>query len=142
MIACVASGVVSTTASARFNLTLNGESMSRIVIGPGLYLSGAIAIIAAVSANELLLRWLGSWAGTTRTLGLLTYPLYLVHSELGERLMRTAADLGGWSALTLSLTVVLFVSAFVLRLERYPRRLIQKCAGFRFVRRRPMGDLP
>jgi peptidoglycan/LPS O-acetylase OafA/YrhL len=64
-------------------------------------------------------------------LGLLTYPLYLVHSELGARLIRASAVLGPWPAVATGFGAVLLLSALIVRVERYPRRAILSCFGMR-----------
>lgn len=119
---CMLAGVISTASSARYNLGLHGEPSYRIVIAPALYMLGAVSIAACVLFNDRLTRHLAPFASMTRIVGLLTYPLYLVHSEAGARIMRTAVGLGACSALLIAVGTVLVMAGLVLWLERYLRR--------------------
>jgi peptidoglycan/LPS O-acetylase OafA/YrhL len=56
---------------------------------------GALAFLAAsVAANDALWRRLRAWSEAIRTIGLMTYPVYLIHYVPGLVLMGWLADLG------------------------------------------------
>jgi peptidoglycan/LPS O-acetylase OafA/YrhL len=142
MFACLIAGLISTTASARFNLALNGEPATRILMAPAIYMVGTSAIILSVSYNAKITLIVGRYGSFGRTLGLLTYPLYLVHDEVGIRAIRALASLGGWLAFLLAFTFVMMLAWFALHGEQYPRRLIYAVFERKPTRGRAEADLP
>jgi peptidoglycan/LPS O-acetylase OafA/YrhL len=66
-----------------------------------------------------------------RTLGLITYPLYLVHVELGSAVMLACAPLGAWPALAIGMASILLVARAVLPVESAIRRGLVNMATVR-----------
>lgn len=62
-----------------------------------------------------------------RTIGLMTYPLYLVHEKIGASVLRLNPQTGRWLALVLAIGAALLTSLFVLKLERIIRPLLEEC---------------
>ncbi len=137
ILACIIAGIISTIASARFNLVLNGEPTTRVLIAPAIYMVGVSAIISSVVYNAKIALFVGRYGSFGRTLGLLTYPLYLVHDEVGILVIRALAILGGWPAFLLAVTFVMLLARLALRGERYPRRLI-----YALFERKPAREQP
>lgn len=142
LVACLAAGLIGTAASARFNVVQYHEPAVDLLVAPALYLAGAAAVVLAVLGNDRVARVLRPATGAIRQIGLLTYPLYLVHREVGAAVMRHCAALGGWAAFGLALVAVLLLALAVLRLERYPRALIVALTARRPRPDRPASDLP
>jgi exopolysaccharide production protein ExoZ len=80
------------------------------VLAPIVFWSVAVACIWWSSRSDSHFR--PRTAAFVRTLGLMTYPLYLVHDELGHRFIETMISLGTnkWAALALGTLFVNFVS--------------------------------
>ncbi len=57
-------------------------------------LTGVMLIVGAIRFNPFVWRRLARQAGIVRTLGLATYPFYLLHQEVGKALMRTTEAWG------------------------------------------------
>jgi exopolysaccharide production protein ExoZ len=66
----------------------------------------------------------GGWIA--RALGLMTYPMYLVHEKLGAAFLRSAPYLGRWGALALAVCATLVVSLAVTRLELFIRPALER----------------
>jgi exopolysaccharide production protein ExoZ len=71
--------------------------------------------IAAICASVLLPAKGGEF---TRMLGLMTYPLYLVHEKLGSGILRIAPLTGKWAALFFAVSVVMLIAFLVVKSER------------------------
>ena len=113
-------------------------------IEPALFwLLGLACILASIRWNDRLWRLFGGYARPIRFLGLATYPLYLVHSEVGEAIMLHASALGPFPALMLSFCAVLLLSFLIVKVEPYPRRWFGRLLSIR-VRQQALvrADLP
>lgn len=141
MSACIIAGLISTIANARFNLAINGGSNVQILIASAIYMVGAYAITASVIYNGKITLFIVGYRSFGRTLGLITYPLYLVHDEVGIIVIRALAILGGWPAFLLAFTFVMLLARLALRGERYPRRLIYALFGQKPARSWVEADL-
>jgi peptidoglycan/LPS O-acetylase OafA/YrhL len=87
-------------------------------VAPLVWAACSAAVAWFAFFNPPLRRW------PTRKLGLMTYPLYLVHVELGGAIMLACAPLGAWAALAIGLGSVLFVAFAVLPAETAVRTLL------------------
>lgn len=85
--------------------------------------AAATAVVAWCAFRNPPFRWL-----PTRTLGLMTYPLYLIHAEVGRAVMVQFDN--AWVALTAGLTTVLLTAYAVLWPERRLRRLLKPSQRF------------
>lgn len=106
---------------------------------PGLWLASMLIIGLAIRYNAAIPSRL---AKPARAAGLLTYPLYLVHSEIGSAVMRRTASAGGWIALGAAVAVALIAAYIVVKAEPLLRRHFAAALHFR---RRELGtttDLP
>lgn len=81
---------------------------------------GTVALmIASVLYNKALASRFGKHANVIRTLGLITYPLYLVHQTVGALLIALFIDmgLGRYPALLIAVSVVLVLAWSIVRFE-------------------------
>jgi peptidoglycan/LPS O-acetylase OafA/YrhL len=108
-------------------ISLSGIPASR-GIAMAIWLIALVAI--AVSAH---LKFTGTVL--TRRLGLMTYPLYLVHQVVGCAILRVTPWTGRYIALALAISVVLITAWVVVDLEKHVRQTIDQLI------KRPRGDL-
>ncbi len=101
-----------------------GTVPTSFLFAPLLWLTTVLMLLAAVVWNTPLAAVLSRRARLVRALGLLTYPLYLIHSELGEWVIDHSRALGAWVSLALAIAVVLAAAALVLPLEGAIRRAL------------------
>jgi peptidoglycan/LPS O-acetylase OafA/YrhL len=88
-----------------------------MIIWPSHLLAGVVWIAALVAiAASAHVKFSGTW--WTRRLGLMTYPLYLVHQNVGDAILRVAPYTGRYVALVLSIATVLAIAFVVVDLER------------------------
>jgi peptidoglycan/LPS O-acetylase OafA/YrhL len=85
-------------------------------------------IVGSLRWNYAISNSLSSCKMLFRTAGLATYPLYLLHNELGRVLMILLVNWGSVGALLLSLTIVTALSFATLPIERSIRRLLSHTA--------------
>ena len=75
--------------------------------------------VALLLASERLQPWLARWidAGTARAIGLMTYPLYLLHQQVGAVIVGALQRFGlpGWLAVGLTTAAVLALACAIAR---------------------------
>ncbi len=98
------------------------------------WLATICTIVWGVFYDARVRRWIG---GTTpivlRTIGLMTYPLYLLHDVVGSAVLRSSGVVGRVAALVAAIGVALALSYVAVRMEpvlRRPlRRVLDRLAG-------------
>lgn len=111
--AIVSGGVTRTRLIAAAIFTLAGLlAVGRPAEG-ALWLGAVTAIAASLRFHGRIRQTLGPWSAQIRTIGLATFPLYLLHNEIGRAAMRAMRDLGAWAALGIALVLVLALSFLV-----------------------------
>ena len=85
---------------------------------PIIWLASLLAIILSI-----FLRWEGT--NLTGQLGLMTYPLYLVHDQFGSGILRVSIWTGKYFALGLATATMLLLSWIIVQAEPPIRRLIE-----------------
>lgn len=105
---------------------------------------GAIALVgASIKWNDVLWSWVGRWSAGIRFIGLMTYPLYLVHSEVGMMIVLKLRGAGAVPAMIGAVLSVLALAALIAKFERYPRKLIlSRISAAPAVARVAASDLP
>jgi peptidoglycan/LPS O-acetylase OafA/YrhL len=78
-----------------------------------LWLGTVAAIAASLRHHGLIRQRLGRWSAQIRVIGLATFPLYLLHNEIGRAAMQAMREQGAWAALGVALTLVLALSFLV-----------------------------
>ena len=101
-------------------------------IAPTLAFVGGVAVVALCRRIQPRIGWTCGWAAT---LGLMTYPLYLLHQQIG------AVAAGLWPSL--GLPVSLFISvALAWLVVRYAEPPLRRMIGALSARRGPVPDIP
>jgi exopolysaccharide production protein ExoZ len=89
-----------------------------------------VSIIWPSKGNEFL-----------RMVGLMTYPLYLVHEKLGSGILRVAPWTGRWLALILAIAGAVCISFIVVRIEPYLRLWLERSIDWASTRYIPQPML-
>lgn len=132
-------GCIATYGTAKFEMLDEGPGGSPLE-APLLWLAAVLLIIASIHFQPAIWRRFGRWGPIARTIGLATYPLYLVHSELGRAVM-LASGLAPWPALLAALATVLVVAFAIVEIERWPKMLLRRALHGGTVAP-PAADLP
>lgn len=104
--------------SARYRLATEGGALWHIVEPVGIWLIALAAIMAVVGNNSYVSRKLSPHGKAIRFIGLSTFPLYLVHLDVGTWVMiRTAPVIGALLSLILALILSLIVSGLIVKFE-------------------------
>lgn len=112
---------------------------SSLVMAP-LAWTVAVGLIAASVRFERRRPVPARWIRGFRTVGLATYPLYLLHNSLGSHAMLWSGLRGG-TAIAFGVAIALIASFLAVGLEAYPRALLRGVLGSA-SRRPPAADLP
>jgi len=125
LILCLGAGALQILSAARAGFEADGVPglpYAPIVI----WLVAIAAIVASIVWNDVLLERLGKGRLTLRALGLMTYPLYLVHSEVGRdaglHLMRW---LPSTAAIAIAFALVFLLSWLLSLVEKYPKTALR-----------------
>lgn len=127
--ACVFAGAISIVATTKSLAYQTGDA--NLVAPLMIWLVAMLAMFTTIRWNDVLGKQIGPHAGAIRTIGLMTYPLYLVHSEVGRDAMLASRHLGAATALASGIAAVLLIAYVVVKIEPYPRRLILSAGGVR-----------
>ncbi|HEX8623913.1 MAG TPA: acyltransferase [Allosphingosinicella sp.] len=111
--AIVSGGATRARLAAAAVFTAAGLSAIGRPLEGALWLGTVAAIGASLRYHGPIGKRLGRWSGQIRVIGLATFPLYLLHNEIGRAAMRAMRDLGAWAALGAALALVLALSFFV-----------------------------
>lgn len=134
-------GIVSNFAAARFVIARQGGAAIHAVEPAAIWIVSVALVAASVRWQPALWRRFSPWGPAVRTVGLATYPLYLVHSEVGRNIVLRLAPLGPWVALAVAVATAVALSFAVVYLEQYPRAAMKKLLGAS-APRRSAADLP
>lgn len=116
-------GTLSVLANAQSQLTPAGGATWLIAWPAMAWLVGLGAVVWSIWGQETIAAVIGHRTNVARTLGLLTYPLYLVHAELGMLGMLAFSFLKGW-AIVPGVAVVIAAAELILVLEGGIRRVL------------------
>lgn len=130
----VASGLVAALASGRYQVLRDGGHVLQAGIPAALWLCGLAAIAGAIWFNNRIWERLGRWAAPIRTIGLATYPLYLVHSEVGRRLMLELDTLPPLARFGVAVFATCMLALLIVRLEVVTRRWLERLVARRAPR--------
>ena len=135
---CLVAGVIAMTAAARYELTDAGGPRRDLIVVPLLWVLAVCAMAASARWNGPLSSRLDKRRRIIRTVGLATYPLYLVHEVVGLKLMSSLGPVvGARMALLVSLGFVLSFAFGTVYLEKFPRMLLSSMISRAFAARRP-----
>lgn len=118
-------GTIQVAAAARFLLASQGGSQAQLLDPILIWAFSVTIIILSVVCNNSVWSVFHKYAPTFRILGLMTYPLYLLHNEAGHILMLRLQPLGTSVALTTAVLSVVVMALLVTKIERYPREALK-----------------
>jgi len=104
-----------------------GPGVAHWIVPPLVWLVCLALIVASIIWQEAIMQRFGKHASAFATVGLMTYPLYLIHSELGRTLI-PLVPLPPYAALLVGLGVVYLTAWLVLRAEVPIRAAIRAMA--------------
>jgi peptidoglycan/LPS O-acetylase OafA/YrhL len=121
---CLLTGMLEIIDSARPIVLPIGDSPERRMIACAVWLAAVGCLVAAIFYNQALHRIVGKSATMIKVLGLVTYPLYLLHDIIGAALLKAAASSGmpPIAALTLAVASVVALSWVVTQYLEPPIR--------------------
>ena len=121
----MAVGLVAIVTQARFYYSEHMiGSAWRIAEAPLMWLTALGLMIAGIAFNDALWRWIGRWSKAIRTIGLATYPLYLLHQFIGHRII--AAIGMDWRGVAIALPIVTALAFAVVPVEKRLRELLYR----------------
>ena len=87
------------------------------MVPPAIWVASILLIIASILMNDRAYAWAGGRVRMIRTLGLMTYPLYLFHQTVGSAVVLTLHDRGmpRFLALFFATAICLVVSWIIAR---------------------------
>lgn len=130
----VLSCLISLVASGRYRVITEGGDSGDMVIPALIWLASLFLMWASIRWAERLERPLQGHASAVRTIGLITYPLYLLHNEIGRVIMPLLAGLGPLGALALTTVLLLGLSWLVVLIEPLIRTFIRTAIQSRTLR--------
>ncbi len=116
--AAVGSGVIGILAYSRSFQIERGQGLICLVVPSLIWLAALVAIVASVRSAQRRADRPPSAHHWLRWLGLATYPLYLLHHEIGQRIMQSYHWDDGRIATLVALAIVLALSACATLLEQ------------------------
>ena len=90
---CILGGLLCIVAAARYKFIIGERPQTDIVVAPAVWMIAVCTIAASVFWNDALLRFAGNWKSPIRIVGLATYPLYLLHQNIGLAIMKVSLSL-------------------------------------------------
>jgi peptidoglycan/LPS O-acetylase OafA/YrhL len=139
---CVVGGVLHISAECRHFALAPGAASIANQSAVFVWLFALGLIYASIRWNDALWRRLGNRASVIRLIGLATYPVYLLHAEIGGRILLAALRLGVWTAFWLASVAIVSAAFAVVHLEQYPRKLIYRIAALRTGNKPDRATLP
>jgi peptidoglycan/LPS O-acetylase OafA/YrhL len=86
-----------------------------------------VAIGLSVAFNAKLIHWVGRWKSLFRFMGLMTYPLYLIHESVGFSVIVSLQPLLGYLSIAAGMVAAVLAAAFVAQfLEPRLRRMLDR----------------
>jgi peptidoglycan/LPS O-acetylase OafA/YrhL len=121
---CLLTGALEISDSARPIVAWIGDSFGRRAMVYAVWLIAVACVAGAIFANDALHRRFGRSAGIVKTIGLMTYPVYLLHNIIGAALLKAGVLLGTppLVALGLAMASVLLLGWLVTRFLEPPIR--------------------
>jgi peptidoglycan/LPS O-acetylase OafA/YrhL len=108
---CFAGGYAETLWAGK-QAILDGRADLPIMVPPAIWTAFILLIIGSIAMNDRACAWAGVRARAIRMLGLMTYPLYLLHQTVGSAVVLTLHDHGipRFPALFFAIAICLAVS--------------------------------
>ncbi|MDB5584325.1 MAG: acyltransferase 3 protein [Bradyrhizobium sp.] len=125
----ILASLADTFSAGRYWLATNGGPGSALE-APAIWLAALALIVASIWLQPLIWRHFSRLGPFARFVGLATYPLYLIHSELGKWLMLHSSR-PPWPSLILSLALTIAVACAIVLLEPWPRSALRSVLSAR-----------
>lgn len=116
--ASATSGIIGIATYARFFATQFGGSVVTILAPVLIWIVAVLLIVLSIRYDRLVDRALGKGRRFIHALGLATYPLYLIHHEVGQKLMQSLQAMPGIPLLLFALIAMVAVALLLVSLER------------------------
>ncbi|WP_267414591.1 acyltransferase [Sphingomonas sp. GC_Shp_4] len=107
-----------------------------------IWLLAVLGLIYATSADTLFDRITPALRRRVRTLGLMTYPLYLLHANVGDAVMRGWTETLPIASLLVAIGILLATCLIVVKAETIVRRGLAHVLHLRYWRKTPIAQLP
>jgi peptidoglycan/LPS O-acetylase OafA/YrhL len=117
--------MVALLSSGRYYVAEYGGEAWQVIEPALLGTIGIATIIASVRWNEALRKLGPAFANTVRDLGLLTYPLYLLHSDIGREAMIRMPGLAPGVSLAVSVGAMMLLGFAVVKVEPLLRAVLR-----------------
>lgn len=121
---CCAAALIDLLSSGRFYVASQGGRAWQMAVPAAIGAIGLAAMIASLRWNGALHRLGPKFGRTARLLGLITYPLYLLHSEIGREAMLGMTAVPPLVALVGALLAVILLAYIVVLIEPVPRTML------------------
>jgi peptidoglycan/LPS O-acetylase OafA/YrhL len=135
-------GLVASFSAARYAIRTQGGSMDEAIEPLLIWLFAVALIVCSIKFQAALWRRFQRWGPIVRRAGLATYPLYLIHSQLGRFIMLWSQGLGTWLSFALGVSAAIAVAFIIAALERWPRAALKAVLHPRPAKRNVASDLP
>jgi peptidoglycan/LPS O-acetylase OafA/YrhL len=121
---CLLTGVIEVSDAARNVVMWIGDSTGRRIFVCAVWLGAVACLAGTIFANDALHRRFGRWARVVKTVGLMTYPVYLLHDVIGAALLKAGVLLAmpPLAALALAMASILVLSWIVTKFLEPPIR--------------------
>lgn len=107
---CLLGGVLEIFDSARSIVSPIGDSPERRMIACAVWIAAVACLASAIIYNQMLHKFFGKSSEVIRFLGLMTYPLYLLHDIIGAALLRAASLLGASPVVALAFAMMMVLA--------------------------------
>jgi peptidoglycan/LPS O-acetylase OafA/YrhL len=126
-IICIVAGIIATVSSARYKFIDQAGPKHDMLVTPLIWLVAVGCIAASAYWNKNISVILAHFRAPLRTIGLATYPLYLVHEVFGIAIMEaTSPYVGAKISFAIALFFALLIAWAVVYLEVYPKIMISR----------------
>lgn len=134
--------VAATAANGKFVGVSYGYGSAFAIIFTLIWVGSCLGIVASVWRSREIDVRLGRFSKMIRALGLMTYPLYLVHSELGRGTMLLLKPFGPMAALLIAMMAMMLLSWLIVRAEEPVRSALRKVMHLPQTISAPRAELP
>ncbi len=138
----VATAVLSLVNTGKFYISEQGGATWQMVEPAAIWLVILIVMIWAIRYNDYASAKLSRIGGAARTIGMMTYPLYLIHDEIGFRIMLASQRMDGRFAFILATIAGIAAAYGVLRIEMPVREYIRSRLHLARARAPEVAQLP
>ncbi len=94
MALCILAGLMEISDTARDIVLPIGDGVGRRATAAAIWIVAIAAIAGSIRYQQAMSRGLGRFLGPIKLIGLMTYPLYLLHDVIGASVLRVAVGVG------------------------------------------------